>query len=303
MGSTAYVMAVGVSDLLMKYTPMKITVRAVGGPATWLPLLTTDAADLGSMSWGDALDAYRGLGGYKEVTKGQGYDMRVIMGLRMSLNAPFVKADSKFYKVADLKGAKVASEFGGNLVFVQYMNAWLANGGLTYNDVIRVPVATGYGDDVKSGFLEGRIDTTLSTLGTAFVREIDATKAIRHLTLDTSPEALARSREFMIFEPYKATKGQAPGIIADTFVMGGPVNLFTRPNLSNDAVYAVTKAIWENFEGLYPVHPDFKLMTRETILTTTATTPYHPGAIKFYKEKGVWNDALEALQQKLLAKK
>ncbi|MBI4284990.1 MAG: TAXI family TRAP transporter solute-binding subunit [Chloroflexi bacterium] len=303
VGSTAHAMAVGVSDLLMKRTPMKVTVRAVGGPAAWLPMFASDASDLGSMNFNDSLDAYRGLGGYKEATKGAGYDVRVIMGLRIGLSGPIVRADSKFSKIADLKGAKVASEFGGNLTFVQMTSAWLANGRLTYNDVTKVPVATGYGDDVKSGFLEGRIDMTLTTLGNAFAREINATKPIRHLSLDTSPEALAKSREFVIFEPYKATKGQAPGIVEDTYVMAVSINLFTRPSLSDDAVYAITKAIWQNFEELYPVHPDFKLMTRDIMVTTTATVPYHPGAIKFFKEVGVWNDNLEALQQKLLAKK
>ena len=60
------------------------------------------------------------------------------------------------------------------------------------------------------------------------------------------------------------------------------------------------KALWENTDKLLPLHPSFKDWTRERAVTAEMTIPYHPAAVQFYKELGVWKTGMDQVQQKLL---
>ena len=60
------------------------------------------------------------------------------------------------------------------------------------------------------------------------------------------------------------------------------------------------KAVWENTDKMLPVHPHFREWTHARAVDPDVTIPYHTGAIRFYKERGVWTPAMEQAQQKLL---
>ena len=49
------------------------------------------------------------------------------------------------------------------------------------------------------------------------------------------------------------------------------------------------------------LYPQFKDWTRERAATAEVTIPYHPAAVQFYKEKGVWSARMDESQRKLLA--
>ena len=56
--------------------------------------------------------------------------------------------------------------------------------------------------------------------------------------------------------------------------------------LSDEVVYQFTKALWDNIADLHKVHAKAKLITLETALDGVSV-PVHPGAAKFYTEKGM----------------
>jgi TRAP-type uncharacterized transport system substrate-binding protein len=87
----------------------------------------------------------------------------------------------------------------------------------------------------------------------------------------------------------------------ETIVMGKDITLIAGMHLSDDVAYHITKALWENYKELAPIHPRLKFWTANRFASTRAVVPYHPGSITFYKEKGVWTKELEEHQKKLLA--
>jgi hypothetical protein len=73
----------------------------------------------------------------------------------------------------------------------------------------------------------------------------------------------------------------------------------TRPDMSDDTVYKVTKAIVENVALGKTYHRDLAHWNVKNSLTNVQL-PFHPGAVRYYKDKGVWTAALEATQKRLL---
>jgi uncharacterized protein len=57
--------------------------------------------------------------------------------------------------------------------------------------------------------------------------------------------------------------------------------------LDQDLAYAIVKAMHENKPQLDAIHPEAKRLTLQTAVEGSSI-PFHPGAIKYYQEKGVW---------------
>ena len=68
-----------------------------------------------------------------------------------------------------------------------------------------------------------------------------------------------------------------------------------------ETVYLSTRAIFDNLEEWNSVHPLARQWTLENA-TSTFSAPYHEGAIRYFKEKGVWGEEQEKQQQAWLAR-
>ena len=76
------------------------------------------------------------------------------------------------------------------------------------------------------------------------------------------------------------------GVDHDTVTPQVMAMLICREDLSEELVYNFTKAFWENVRELDKVHAKAKLITLETALQGLSV-PLHPGAAKYYAEKGM----------------
>lgn len=88
-------------------------------------------------------------------------------------------------------------------------------------------------------------------------------------------------------------KRNVPSLAAGTALQG-------RANLEDHVVYAVLEAIYDHFDEFVKPHPTLKMMTLDRAVSLNSINPYHAGAVKFYKDRGVWTPEAEAMQQRLL---
>ena len=95
--------------------------------------------------------------------------------------------------------------------------------------------------------------------------------------------------------------GTFEGQNKDVNLLGMNVYFMTRPDVSDETVYKVTKALLENTKEFTTYHRLARLWTLKRTMRQVAL-PFHPGAIKYFKEKGVWTSAHEANQKKLLSR-
>jgi TRAP-type uncharacterized transport system substrate-binding protein len=89
--------------------------------------------------------------------------------------------------------------------------------------------------------------------------------------------------------------------VEDTCVIAYDIYLSTHKAAAEQTVTTVLKAIWDNVDKLPPLHPNFKEWTRERAVDPEVTIPYHPAAVQFYKERGLWSAKMDEAQRKVLA--
>lgn len=198
-----------------------------------------------------------------------------------------VKADSDIYSLADLKGKRIAAGFPGQLLASKMHEAYLENGGLSYDDVIPVPVSTmrGHWELLK----EGRIDGVMMSVGAGVVKELEASIGkLRYVTMDDSPASLAKLQAalpgayFVTVQPSKKLDGATEPFVTLAYDYG----LWASADVEDDMVYRVVKALYENADAFKAVNP----LTRQynpQHSSRPQEVPYHSGAIRYFKEAGL----------------
>ena len=72
----------------------------------------------------------------------------------------------------------------------------------------------------------------------------------------------------------------------DVNTFGVAATFVTSADVSEEAVYIVVKAVFENFEDFKKLHPAFANLKEEEMVGEAISAPLHPGAEKYYKERG-----------------
>jgi TRAP transporter TAXI family solute receptor len=90
--------------------------------------------------------------------------------------------------------------------------------------------------------------------------------------------------------PYYAKATIPGGMYANnpnpTETYGVLATVVTSAKVSDDTVYALVKAVFDNFDEFKKLHPAFAILDPKVMITNGLSAPLHPGAVKFYKEKG-----------------
>lgn len=85
-----------------------------------------------------------------------------------------------------------------------------------------------------------------------------------------------------------------PGVKEETPITGFDIFLLGSADMSEDDAYTLTKTIHENLEQLQADYPVLRRNSAEGLVSPTNTAPYHPGAVRYYKEVGLWTEENEA---------
>jgi len=292
----------GLATVLSKHLPTLVKVMPTTGPAEWLPMASSGEVDMGVLNQWDAKMGRLGKEEYKAATAGKGAPIYLLCCGIPALNGVLVAEKSGIKKGEELKGKRYVGVYTGSGGITALARAALANYGLKTTDVKMISVP-GVEAGVRA-IIEGRADATFAAIGMAVTAELDAEKGARFLSNDQSPDAVRRMQEHFPCYLVRATPG--PGMVGvreHINLMSFDFYLVCSERLSNDVAYAIVKALWEYDKELAPIHVRLKDWTKDRYVTTNATIPYHLGAIKFYKEIGVWGAEMNNLQRQLLEEK
>lgn len=301
VGSLINAMGIGMGKVLGQHLDVQVRVMPGAGPTEWLPQTATGETHLGLLNNYDAQHGRAATGGYEKALQNKGAPIMLLTSGTRNWLGPVVAGDSNIKTCADFKGKRAVVRYTGSAGVTAQGAAVMANCGLTERDFRSVPVAGGPDKGIQA-LLDGTADISGSgAVGMGIIAELDARKGARFVSLDPSPQAWERFRKHFPASPRKIEPGPGRVGIKEPVVLAEyPFYLVAAEKLPAEAAYRIVKVLWEKNEDLFPLHARLKAWVKSGYVDEDATIPYHPGAVKFYKEAGAWSPKMEALQAKLV---
>lgn len=261
---------------------INVTVQSSGASVENLRLLDKGDADLALAMTNVADDAFKGKGQFSAPLK----NFKAVGVVYPDVVQAIVAADSNVKTIQDLKGKKVAVGPTGSGTEVT-TRIILAAYGLNYTERKDLqPVYATYADAVDQ-FKDGHLDSVWNVLAVpaAAIQDITTTKGIRFLSLE-GPEYEKLLAENPLLVPYEIPAGTYKG--QDKPVKTVAINsaLYARADLPEDLVYQLTKVLYEKKDEIAQGHDRGRQIDLQKALAGI-TTPVHPGAAKYYAEKGI----------------
>lgn len=276
-----YPIGVALSNVYTKALPgAKIQVQPTKASVENLNLLNSRKGEV-AFTLGDSLsDAWNGKADAGFSTKLS--SLRAIAGIYSNYIQIVASGSSGIKTLADLKGKRIsvgAPKSGTEL----NARAVLAAAGLTYQDFSKVEYL-GFGESVD--LMKNRqIDVTLQSaaLGVASIRDLANSVDIVIVSVPADTVKKIGDAAYIATSipagTYKGQDAAVPAVAVKNF-------LVTNDKVSADLVYKMTKAMFDDLGTLTAAHAAAKAITLEDA-PKNAPVPLHPGAEKFYKEKGL----------------
>lgn len=226
--------------------------------------------------------AVRGESGWE-----QQYEMRAICTLAPNVAMFITKADSGIKSIADLKGKQVTVGPAG-AGFDMFVKPLTEAHGVTFEDFTpKNATQSGAVDMLGDGsadaaFLGGAVPT-------GSITQACSTHDIRFVPFGKE-EQVQLVEKYPFFQPITVAKEKYSDLTEDFAGLNvGSMQLITSADADEDLIYNITKTIWEHRTEIADKHPAGRAINEKNAARYTGTD-FHPGAIKFYKEVGLWTE-------------
>ncbi len=265
---------------------LQMRTQVMGGTQKYIPVVNAGELEFGVSNIMQYTMAVTGTG----LSAGKKYDnLRLVATMMVFRTGWIVPKNSGITKISQLRGKRIASGFKGAPLFHFLLSAGLANAGLSYDDVKKVPYI-GLRQH-WNGFKQGKIDAAWGGIGAGHVRDMNAkiSGGVRFLSFDASSAGLKRVHKFAPHTHFLTVKPAKPfvGVMSPTNILAFDYMLWTHKGVSNGAVSKVAKAMYENEKELHAAGP-FWRSHKSKKMSKDQGWSYHPGAIDFYKTVGTW---------------
>ncbi|WP_298852908.1 TAXI family TRAP transporter solute-binding subunit [uncultured Ruegeria sp.] len=139
----------------------------------------------------------------------------------------------------------------------------------------------------SSALCDNQLDAMIYTVGHPSGSIQEATTACDSVLVNVTGDAIqGLIDDNSYYRTATIPGGMYRGSDGDTTTFGVGATFVTSADVSDDAVYAVVSSVFENFDDFKKLHPAFANLQPEEMIADGLSAPLHPGAEKYYKEKG-----------------
>jgi TRAP transporter TAXI family solute receptor len=141
----------------------------------------------------------------------------------------------------------------------------------------------------KEAMLDGNIDAFLSyaAVPVPALKALEATPGAQWRLVGLPEDKIQQIVKANPGYVRSVVPGKAYGRDGDTITIGAPNIFIVNKAVPDDLAYRVTRAMMEHLDEFKKIHPTHKDMTREASAQAVADLPFHPGAVRYYKEAGL----------------
>jgi TRAP transporter TAXI family solute receptor len=288
-GSLFYSLGTALSKVMVEKTDNQYRVSPYAGSSTYIPMLNSGRLEFGFANGGEATFAYLGT---ESFDRGANENLRLV-GVMIATQTSFaVPSDSSAKTMEDLAGMRVPSGYNSGRTFHYYSEAAFGSSSIGIDDTKKVPMPNFV--SAITALSENRVDAALVPMNAGAGQKAMATmpNGWRYLSLDDSEKARAEAAKNL---PSARIVSVSPsdsktGVVADpTNMIEVDFYLITGAHVSDEVVYDLVKTMASSTDELGNAFGAFKRYSLKNMVQENVV-PYHDGAVKAFKELGVWSE-------------
>ena len=289
-GTSIYSIAIAQSQVLSRYTNLEVSIQPALGSQAMPGLLASKDAHIANV----------GICSIWEFTKGINIDkpypmLRVLQGGHEVMFGFITREDSPIKSITDLKGHKVTADFP-TFKMLGALGIWAMQAYGVDPSTVKILKAENTTQAIKD-LGDGRTEVALSSIEGPMMKELVSKTKIRVLPFGADKMAFVNGKNPGLF--LVPTQAGLTGIDAGIPVISSPTTLHTASDLPDDVAYTIVKTLIEKYDELVPASPYLKQYSADRAVRKIPVL-YHPGAVRYYKEKGLWSKDMDELNAKLL---
>jgi len=283
-GGVYYPLGGGMAAALSKYVPgMQATAEVTGGSVANLQLINTGKPYI-ALTMADAtLDAYKG----QDKFAGKPVPVRTLMVLYPNRMHVVTITATGIKKVSDLKGKRVSTGSGGSATEVMAFRVIEAAGLDKDKDMTRERLGVA---ESTNALKDRKIDAYfwVGGLPTAAVTDLANSPGVTIQMIDHAELVPAMNKKYgNLYVKDSIPKEVYKGMTADNQQATVMNILVAHEKMDEKTAYTIVKTIFDKREDLIRAHKEAASIKLENQKTEASSVPWHPGAIKYFAEKGI----------------
>jgi uncharacterized protein len=283
-GGVYYPMGGGIAAVLSKYVPgMQATAEVTGGSVDNLKLIATGKPYVGFSMTDAAQDAFKG----EDKFKGTKVPVRTLMILYPNRMQVVTVEGSGIGKMADLKGKRVSTGSPGSATEVMAFRVIEAAGLDKDKDLRRERLSVA---ESVNALKDKKIDAFfwVGGLPTAAVTDLANTPGTKIKMIDHADLVPAMNAKWgNLYVQDVIPKDTYKGMDADNKQATVMNILVAHENMDEKTAYNIVKTIFDKRDDIIAVHKEATNFKLENQKASATPVPFHPGALKYFAEKGV----------------
>ncbi len=261
---------------------LNVTAQSTGASVENIRLLASGQTELAMAMNGPAQAAWLGKGDFEGKPLNNFRAVGVIYPEVMQIVTP---TDSGIQTVADLKGKRVSIGPVGSGTASSALKILAAYGLDPEKDIQKFQDTFA---DAARKLKDGQLDAAFAVLAVPAGSIIDVTTSTPVTIVDIEGEGLQKLLEAdPAFTPYDIPGGTYKGQDEVAHTVSQWAVLYVKEDLPEDLIYQMTKVMYEKTDEIAKGHARGEQITIDNALKGIEPVEFHPGAVKYYKEKGM----------------
>ena len=282
-GAVYYPLGGAMANILSKKVPgWAVTAEATAGSVANMHMIRDGKAEMALTQCDTAYDAIKGLDKFV----GKPVESRTLCVVYPNLVHFVTMEGTGINKLSDIKGKRISTSapVSGSEVMAQRAMEEL---GLKNSDIKRERLAPA---ESTNAMKDGKLDGYFFNGGppVAAITDLAATQGIKIKLINTAELVPALNKKYGPVFSASVIKAKAyPNQNEEVPVIAIWNILIVPAKMADEQAYTILKTLWENHADLLATHKATTDMVAENQKTANSSVPFHPGALKYFAEKGI----------------